>query len=209
MTSSLLAPTETGEQLLRLPTPEFLSRCLKTPGVSPEQAQAFQSKFWKMHIDSQRNIASVAASKTTAVGPNKPAKPETVRARSELLDSSIDPDPDAARTPFHQRIRPGMVVSWKPPAEYAMFSVGGKSYAMVLCPVQAVGEKVKDALGRQAKEVAGEASAAYLCAMVLPSLLPGSFGISPWRQVVVKVDEMEAEMLFEWDEATRYYYMTI
>lgn len=40
-------------------------------------------------------------------------------------------------------------------------------------------------------------------------MLPGSFGISPWRQVVVRVEEMEAEVLMEWDEATRYYYMTV
>ncbi|KAK3305967.1 P-loop containing nucleoside triphosphate hydrolase protein [Chaetomium strumarium] len=202
--SSLLAPTETGEQLLRLPTPEFLSRCLKTPGVSPEQAQAFQSKLWKMHIDSQRG-----ASKAAVTAPDKTAQQaETVRARPELLDSSADPDPDAASIPFKQRIRPGMVVSWKPPAQYASFSVGGKSYAMVLCPAQAVGEKVKDALGRQVSG-GGGAGETYLCAIVLPALLPGSYGISPWRQVVVQVDEMEAEVLLEWDEATRYYYMTV
>lgn len=45
--------------------------------------------------------------------------------------------------------------------------------------------------------------------MVAPSLLSGSYGISLWRQVVVRLDEMEAEVLLEWDEVTQYYNMTV
>jgi kinesin family protein 2/24 len=129
-----------------------------------------------------------------------------------LLDSSADPEPDAASIPFKERIRPGMVVSWRPPSEYPSFAVGGKAYAMVMCPVQAVGERVKDARGVQVNPPRGTTDGngeGYLCALVAPALLPGSFGVSLWRQVVVKVEQMEAEVLLEWDEATRYHYMTV
>lgn len=133
----------------------------------------------------------------------------------ELLDSSADPEPGAGGVPFKERIRPGMVVSWRSATgEYKALEVGGKSYAMVMCPVQAVGGKVRDVRGvvvNDSPEDGGQQgeSEGYLCAMVMPSLLPGSFGISLWRQVVVRVEEMEAEVLMEWDEATRYYYMTV
>jgi kinesin family protein 2/24 len=129
-----------------------------------------------------------------------------------LLDSSADPEPGADTIPFKERIRPGMVVTWRPPADYASFAVGGKAYAMVMCPVEAVGERVRDAKGVQVNPSGGSAEGkreAYLCALVAPSLLPGSFGISLWRQVVVRVEQMEAEVLLEWDEATRYHYMTV
>lgn len=135
-------------------------------------------------------------------------------ARAELLDSSADPEPGSDGVPFRERIRPGMVVCWDPAAaaggEYAGFAVGGRGYGMVMCPANAVGGRVKDVKGvvvnPEGHAVEGEA---YLCALVLPALLPGSYGISPWRQVVVRVGEMEAEVLMEWDEATRYYYMTV
>src|SRR5690606_11054147 len=134
--------------------------------------------------------------------------------------------PDAGAVPFRQRIRPGMVVSWTPPAEYAAFAQAGKAYAMVMCPAQAAGARARDVLGNRVadKVITNESEGggdsnrsggdadennAYLCTVVMPSLPPGSYVISPWRQVVVKAEEMEAEVFLEWDEATRYYYMTV
>jgi kinesin family protein 2/24 len=107
-----------------------------------------------------------------------------------------------------------MVVSWVPSAggEYAAFVVGGgKGYAVVLCPAGAVGPRVRDVKG-EVVNPGGEGAAAadgWLCALVAPAMLPGSFGVSLWRQVVVGVEQMEGEVLMEWDEATRYYYMTV
>ncbi|KAK3902481.1 kinesin-like protein Klp59C [Staphylotrichum tortipilum] len=202
---SLLAPTETGPQLLRLPLPEFLSRCLKTALVIPDQAQAFQAKFWKLHVDA---ASKPAPAPTTAT-------PTSALVRLALLDSSADPEPDAGSIPFRERIRPGMVVRWTPREEYASFVVGGKErkgMAVVLCPAGAVGGRVRDFRGvvvNDGEEGKEEEGGRYLCAMVAPSLLPGSYGVSLWRQAVVAVEEMEAEVLMEWDEATRYYYMTV
>lgn len=129
-------------------------------------------------------------------------------SRLELLDSSADPEPDASDIPFTDRIRPGMVVSWNPPAEYKSFMVNKKAYAMVMCPVRAAGERARDTRGELVGGIEGDEEG-YLCALVMPALLPGSFGVGLWRHVVVKVAEMEAEVLMEWDEATRYYYMTV
>ncbi|AEO68342.1 uncharacterized protein THITE_2049700 [Thermothielavioides terrestris NRRL 8126] len=225
ITASILAPLETGPQLLRLPAPEFLSRCLKTPGVSPEQAQAFHTKLWKLHIDSQHQLSSLPAttgrdnnnnSSSSSSSSSSKTDPlaSTAAARLAQLDSSADPDQAAAAAvPFQQRIRPGMVVRWRPPPKYAcVAATGGQvAYAVVLCPAAAVGAGVRDMKGVLVNP-GGEGSGlgdAYLCATVVPGLLPGSFGVGLWRQVVVRVEEMEAEVLMEWDEATRYYYMTV
>ncbi|KAL2186561.1 P-loop containing nucleoside triphosphate hydrolase protein [Thermothelomyces heterothallicus CBS 203.75] len=208
----LLAPTETGPQLLRLPTPEFIARCLKSPGQQQQQQKGEEGGL--------RGLVS----------------------RTERLDCSADPEPDAGAVPFRQRIRPGMVLGWTPPAEYAMFAQAGgggsKAYAMIMCPARAAGARTRDVLGNLVADTlatAGAAGAArgegsdadggggsggggsgsdesddaYLCALVMPSLLPGSYAIAPWRQVVVKVKEMESEVFLEWDEASRYYYMTV
>ncbi|KAF3360961.1 hypothetical protein VdG1_00970 [Verticillium dahliae VDG1] len=46
---NILAPSESGAQLLRLLAAEFLTRCLRSPGVTDDQARAFQAKFWRLH----------------------------------------------------------------------------------------------------------------------------------------------------------------
>ncbi|KAK4166877.1 kinesin-like protein Klp59C [Cladorrhinum sp. PSN259] len=203
---SLLAPTESGPQLLRLPIPEFLSRCLKTSGVSQEQAQAFHSKFWKLHVDSTKATPSFKATAATSDAAVK--KVTQGLSRMELLDSSADPEPGAENIPFKQRIRPGMVVSWTPAGQYATFASGaaGKSLVTVLSPVHVVGERVRDVIGATVK---ADDTEKYLCAMMTPAILPGAYDLSLWRQVVVSVQKMESEVLLEWDSATRYYYMTV
>jgi kinesin family protein 2/24 len=65
ISSSLLALTENGTQLYKLPKGEFVSRCLKTPNVSPEHARAFYDKLWRLHIDS-RTARSAAPSEVSS-----------------------------------------------------------------------------------------------------------------------------------------------
>ncbi|KAK4131300.1 P-loop containing nucleoside triphosphate hydrolase protein [Trichocladium antarcticum] len=215
--AAALAPTETGPQLLRLPLPEFLARSLQTPGVTAAQAQAIQTKLWALHIDSQRGQARA----TDTIG--RDGAGGTAVARMARLDCSADPEDGVARVPWRERIRPGMVVGWVPGPEHASVAAaaaagGGKCYAVVLCPVGAVGPRVRDVRGAVVNPggVAGaepgverEGREAYLCAMMTPAMAPMSFAVSLWRQEVVRMEQMEAEVLMEWDEATRYYYMVI
>ncbi|KAK4173337.1 P-loop containing nucleoside triphosphate hydrolase protein [Triangularia setosa] len=207
ISADLLAPTESGAQLLRLPIPEFIARCLKTPGggVSTEQATAFQSKFWQLHIDNSRSQLSATADN---------GKPEAKLTRMERLDSSADIEspPDAKDVPFKERIRPGMVVSYRSMGKAG--ALGPKQMGVVLSRAEAVGERVRDVYGVQVNPtLSGDSEGAkgerYLCSMVIPAILPGAYDVSLWRQAVVAVEEMEAEIILEWDMATRYYYMTV
>ncbi|KAK0649098.1 P-loop containing nucleoside triphosphate hydrolase protein [Cercophora newfieldiana] len=205
ISSSLLAPTESGPQLIRLPIPTFLSRCLQTPDVSPEQAQAFQTKFWKTHVDAQQSQRP-APIKDSDLG----LDPEVVRQAK--LNCSADPEDANAAVPFMQRIRPGMVVQYKPAQYFLGNNWQGKNYAMILCPASAVGETVCDLMGKRVEvndEKGSDRGGRYLAAIITPSLLPGSYLVNVWKQIVVNADEIEAEVLMEYDEATRYYYMTL
>lgn len=195
MSGTVLAPLESGTQLLRLPAPEFEKRCLKTEGVSTEQAKAFRSKLWQLHVDSQKAKAA----------PLPPAGVDLDEANYDRTCSK-DPDPRSIAIPFKERIRPGMVVSWTPPAGFP-FTMPGMNVVMVLSAAEAVGEDVRDVFG---KTVGGEGrKGKFLCAMVGPAVMPEAYDVHLWQQVVVDVAMMDAEVILEYDMATRYYYLTI
>ncbi|KAK1831159.1 hypothetical protein QBC39DRAFT_382526 [Podospora conica] len=201
--AALLAPTESGRQLLRLPVPEFLARALLTPGVEPEQAQAVQSKLWGLHVDSQKTLATrTQTTKTKVAG----ASPEIAR----LAKLSASADPDRPELPFKERIRPGMVVRTEPKEGHRGGGGGAKSYAMVLSDVVGLGGGVKDMKGREVVAAEGEGKGKrFLCAVVGKAPPPGAYNMHLWMQGVVTVDEMMEEVLLEYDEATRYYYMVV
>ncbi|OLN86643.1 Diatom spindle kinesin-1 [Colletotrichum chlorophyti] len=203
ISGELLAPFETGALLLRLPTPEFLTRCLKSPGVTQDQARAFEAKFWRLHVDSQKPGSKKVESKNEA---EKGAQGRTTVVKQEILSSSADPDPEASDIPFKQRIRPGMVVRWNPPPTIPL-QIPGLNMVVVLSRHTAVGATARDFDGHLVKD-AGDGEK-YLCALVLPGFMPDSYELSIWRHVVVDVDQMEAEMLLEYDVATRYYYLNL
>lgn len=200
----MLAPNETGQQLLRLPVAEFIERCLQTDGVTEEQAKAFHAKLWQLHVDSQRgSLANLTLdSKTTK---------DQTRWKDLLAakhSSSRDLASEENTPPFKERIRPGMVVRWAPPADYPVFAPK-QNLAVVLCPQNAVGERVQDVLGNKVNEEAIPDRQRYLCALVLPAASEDAYSVSLWRQVVIDVDEMEAEVLLEYDVATRHYYIAV
>ncbi|CAP61966.1 uncharacterized protein PODANS_5_1450 [Podospora anserina S mat+] len=199
---NVLAPTESGAQLLRLPVGEFVERCLKTPGVTMEQATAFQSKFWQLHVDNLRSQSSSQHSKE---------KPEVKLTRMERLYSSADIEgpPHARDVPFKERIRPGMVVSYRSVGKTGGAQMGTEQMGVVLSRADAVGERVRDLTGVQVNHGGENLGERYLCAMVVPAILPGAYDVGLWMQVVVGVGEMEAEVVLEWDVATRYYYLTV
>lgn len=197
---------------MRLPAPEFESRCLKTPGVIHEQAFAFRSKLWQLHVDSRRPKEKAQGKEDEDDGP------DSVLGHFKRFDrsSSRDLDGSAESTPFKDRIRPGMAVSW---TQKKNSYVGGfwtdLNIALILCPAAAVGPTTQDTQGRrvdaqfEGNKTADGKAKRYLCAMVLPAVFPGAFEVSVWRYVVVDVDDMEKEVILEYDSATRFYHLAV
>ncbi|GME53086.1 Diatom spindle kinesin 1 [Neofusicoccum parvum] len=187
VSATILAPFETGKQLLQLPAPEFIERCLKTPDVSTEQAIAFQAKFWRLHIDSQRAPAAAASG----------SRPEEAQPAADLPDdptpSSREPRAGLRALPFKQRLRPGMVVAWAPPEGTSRIVAGGAGRCLVMLLAAEPGADRR----------------AYYAAVVMPVVMPGAFELQPWLQCVVEERHMEAEVVLEYDSATRYYYETL
>ncbi|SPO05392.1 related to kinesin-related protein KLPA [Cephalotrichum gorgonifer] len=180
VSAEILAPYETGAQMLRLPVPEFLTRCLKVSGVTEDQARAFQAKFWRLHVDSTR-----------AARAQKATEASVTRERQGAYGlSSVDPRPEVADLPFKQRIRPGMVVAWASPDDES------RQLAVVLAPEERIPDESQNATR-------------YRCARVSPGVMAGSYEVYLWHQTAVEVEAMYAEVFLEYDMATRYYYETV
>ncbi|KAK0650198.1 Diatom spindle kinesin-1 [Lasiodiplodia hormozganensis] len=197
VSADLLAPSESGKQLLHLPAPEFISRCLKTPDVSQDQAVAFQAKFWRLHIDSQRTPAA-----HNSRGQDDKQPTDSSAEPSDAWEhSSREPKAEIEALPFKKRLRPGMVVSLAPLPEGSgspFISGTGRNLVMLL---SAEVDSAAEALDADMK--------AYRCAFVAPGIMPGAFELHPWLQCVVPERHMDAEVILEYDSATRYYYETL
>lgn len=162
-----------------------------------------------MHIDSQK---SVATNQTASTSEETESNGRPARSKQELLSGSIDPDPKSSQTPFKDRIRPGMVVRWSPPDDFSM-KLPGLNMVIIMCPLSAAGRSARDVNGNLVLGEGGERKlpegAKYLCSLVVPGFMADSYELSMWRQVVVDVEQMEAEVLLEYDAATRYYHITL
>lgn len=162
-----------------------------------------QSKFWGLHVDSQKGLAT--RTKTTGTKPTG-ANPEIAR----MAKLSASADPDRPEVPFKERIRPGMVVRFEPKREYHANSGEAKSYAMVMSDLVGLGAGVRDMKGREVVAAEGEDKGKrFLCAVVGKAPPPGAYNVHLWMQAEVAVEEMMEEVLLEYDEATRYYYMVV
>lgn len=185
--------------------------------MKPEQAKAFRSKLWQLHVDSQRSTTSKTKSQIEA----ESTDPDTILGHLHMMErkSSRDPDANARSVPFKSRIRPGMAVSWTRPRTYPIGLPDGVLIVVILCPIDGLGDHVKDLRGvsakspdavmRNAADNAGEGKKAYLCAMVSPAVMPEAYEVSMWRHLVIEEDMMDAEVILEYDEATRYYYIAV
>ncbi|KAI1870176.1 hypothetical protein JX265_006346 [Neoarthrinium moseri] len=217
---TLLAPTESGAQLLHLPSADFESRCLKTPGVSIAQAGAFRSKIWQLHVDSQHGGSSLT--KIVAKSGDS-TEAETTPGSFGSLNrwSSRDLNPNATGLPFQERIRPGMVVSLKQHPESTSIDSQPENTKMVviLCPSEAAPSDVKDRPGdmtnsksnKQAdmEEIGDPRGKRFLCAMLMPGLTADAYELNIWSQAVIDVNMMEKEVIIEYDAGTRYYYVCL
>lgn len=214
ISSQILAPRESGLQLLKLPELDFEARCLKTSGVTAEQARAFRSKLWQMHIDSQYSRHSNSEQNDDT----ESAEPDTNlgHLKSSNRPSSRDPDSQHNSVPFQQRIRPGMVVRCAPGAR--MPSSDQVNFVIILCPADAVGRHVKDFEGKSVKQhhedpaiasERSETSGKYLCALMSPGTMANAYEMRLWTQIVIDVAQMEAEVMVEYDVASRFYYIAV
>ncbi|KAH8667607.1 diatom spindle kinesin 1 [Tricladium varicosporioides] len=178
--ASILAPTESGIQICRLPSSEFISRCLKTSGVEKEQALAFYQKLIALHIDS-RNIERGNAKSNEKQQIDKPENREQLNK------------------PFHERLRPGMFIRIKP-------TKPGQVYipiVMVMSPASGF----EGATGTNGEE--NSKKAGYICCIVMPSPMKNAYELDVRHQSIFKIEEMDKELLMEYDQATRYYFLTI
>lgn len=189
---------------------------MKTAGVTTEQAKAFRSKMWQLHIDSQR-----APQRDEDPPAAESAEPDTILGHLTMAErsSSRELDPKLSSLPFKERIRPVMVVSWTPPPNFPLGLPSGLNLAMVLCPAHAAGHAAKSVFGSQVDLAGvdqsetmssdGEGKTHYLCALITPGLMSETYEINLWRQVVVDTRAMNAEVCLEYDSATRYYYIAV
>jgi kinesin family protein 2/24 len=210
----ILAPRESGAQLLKLSSTAFEYRCQKCPRVKLEQAKAFRLKLWQMHIDSQHNSVS---SKTVASSKQPNSADDSVPSLGAIV-SSQELDPACAKLPFKDRLRPGMVVSYNVSQERGAASnaLDGFELAVLLCPADASCGSTKEAtanatrFGRINKRGNGVADGErYLCALMVPGQTDDAYELSLWQQIVVDVNSMDTEVQMEYDSATRYYYVLV
>jgi kinesin family member 2/24 len=183
-----LAPYQTGVQLIKIPMTEFVERCMKgTDGVTQQQAKALYDKLWRKHIDSQTSSRREVA----------------VDVVKQIGHSSAVPA-EVAATPFQQRVRPGMVVRFKPYRD-----TGPTNMAMVMCPDWAIETEIKNLRGEVVKVGTQEGPRKYLCALISPAIMTDAYDLSAWRQAVIAVEDMEEEMNLDYDAATRFYHLDV
>ena len=78
-------------------------------------------------------------------------------------------------------------------------------HVMVLCPEGAFGNEP----GYQEIATEGKQSNTYVCAEILPAVMADAYNLSIEVQSVVSLDEMENEVVLEFDHSTRFYFINI
>jgi kinesin family protein 2/24 len=162
-------------QVCKLPQKEFVSRCLQTRGVKQDQASAFYQKLWRTRIDSRQRSSAIEA--------------------TERVEPIEEPQAEIKKTPFQERIRPGMFVRLVPGASKA--GLEGAEIFMIM-----LSSRPEDFDG------SGE-ERQFICAAVGPSIMTDAYELHVAIKDTLTVKDMAAEVLMEYDSATRYYYMDL
>lgn len=177
---------------------------METPGVSKEQAVAFQAKFWKLHIDSQH--APVPTSRAQASAGENADDGFTIP--NKWQDSSRETRAEMQSLPFKERLRPGMVVSWTPGEDSTVpVTPGSRNLAMLLS--QGTCSHPGSGSSSSSGAAVERSPRTYLCAFVGCGIMPGAFELHPWLQCNIDEGQMDSEVILEYDSATRYYYETL
>ena len=116
ISSRILAPSENGVELCKLPKGEFIARCLKTPDVTQAQALAFYDKLACLQNESQTGK----------------------KADEPLLDEEKKTTSASSTAPFQERLGPGTFVrckesSWQDEGKAVKLTSDSKM-AMVMAP---------------------------------------------------------------------------
>jgi kinesin family protein 2/24 len=110
------------------------------------------------------------------------------------LESKIQPGD------WRESMRPGMGVRLK-----RGHQAEPVRHVMVLCPEGAFGNEP----GYQEMAAEGKQANTYVCAEILPAVMADAYNLAIDIQSVVSLDEMENEILLEFDHATRFYFINI
>ncbi|CAI4216058.1 unnamed protein product [Parascedosporium putredinis] len=123
-------------------------------------------------------------------------------------DSRHPMDSQVEAIPFKQRIRSGMVVKWSS-APRDSTGTSSSDLALVLCSTDS---KTCHSEGASDETTGGdhdrEKKPRYLCAKVVPGSTANAYEIRIWDQIIISDDMMEAEIILEYDTASRYYYQS-
>lgn len=101
-----------------------------------------------------------------------------------------------------------MTVQWTPPHGFSFVLQEGMNLAVVLCPVSGLKE-IPSSVQHRPAAIKSPTEGQFLCAMVSPGVIPDSHTVSLWRQVVIDMEWMTAEVTLEYDAATRYYHLAV
>lgn len=116
--------------------------------------------------------------------------------------SSRHPDQKVAGfKPFDERVCPGMVVRLKA----ALPEMFGHRMVVILSRASFASPYVRgDRL-----EDAASGGERYIAAVLFPGLMPSTYVMNLWKQVVVDVNMMEAEVVLEYEWGTRSYHVGV
>lgn len=154
-----------------------------------------------MHVDSL---------KKTSLAPRGSAGSKPPMKRVELLGTSSSRDPKSPGAPFKDRIRAGMVVSWDATEELQSNASEPLNMVVVLSPAASFSSTHTTHIVSNFEESGydGE-SERFLCALVAPGAIQNSYTVDLWRQAIITKAQMKAEVILEYDMATRYYHVAI
>lgn len=111
--------------------------------------------------------------------------------RMHISQQPIEPGNTSAvgdSAPFKERIRPGMVVKLR------QIDENTPNLAMILSPATFGSQSAAD-------------EKSYTAAQVAPAMFRNAFTLNIWKQMTIKEEDIDSEVVLEYDEATRYYFL--
>ena len=117
------------------------------------------------------------------------------KQRSEEENSSAI-SAEKAAIPFKDRLRPGMVVR----LYRCDTQKETQELVLILSPVIPDGTNFTD----QRDKIN-----TYVCANIAPAEFQNAYTLNIWKQKVVHEIDMEAEIILEYDQASRYYFLEL